>query len=58
MLIYRCPTTAKVLHSSIETCETEVRRLSDLRLSLWCPPCQGGHSILARATQIIADIMP
>jgi hypothetical protein len=58
MLIYRCPTTAKVVHSSIETCETEVRRLSDLRLSLWCPHCQGGHAILAKDTQIIADIMP
>ncbi len=58
MLIYCCPTTAKVVHSSIETSETEVRRLSALRLSLWCPYCQLGHAIFAKDTQVIVDVVP
>ena len=56
MLIYCCPTTAKVVHSSIETSETEVRRLSALRLSLWCPYCQVGHAILCKDIQVVADV--
>ncbi len=57
MLIYRCPTTANVVHSSIETSESEIRRLSALKLSLWCPYCQGGHAIVGNDTQIIADVV-
>jgi hypothetical protein len=58
MLTYRCPTTAKVVHSSIEASEPEVRRLSALRLSLWCPYCQAGHAILAKDTEVVADAVP
>jgi hypothetical protein len=42
MLIYRCSTTAKVVHSSIDASETEVRRLSHLRLSLVVSALSGG----------------
>jgi hypothetical protein len=52
MLIYRCPTTSKIVHSGIEAPEAEVRRLSALKLSLWCPYCQGGHAILGKDTQV------
>ena len=55
MLTYRCPTIARVVHTSIETTENEIRRLSTLRLSLWCPYCQVGHAILAKDTQATAD---
>ena len=55
MLIYRCPTTAKIVHSGIEASEADVRRLSALRLSLWCPYCQGGHAILGKDIQVDAD---
>jgi hypothetical protein len=52
MLVYRCPTTAKVVHSSIEVSVAEVRRLSALRFSLWCPYCQVGHAILGKDLQV------
>ena len=56
MLIYRCPTTAKIAHSGIEASEADVRRLSALRLSLWCPYCQDGHAILGKDLQVAKDI--
>jgi hypothetical protein len=58
MLIYRCPITARVVHSSIEASEAEVRRLNSLKLSLWCPYCQVGHAILGKDTQVVADVVP
>jgi hypothetical protein len=58
MLIYPCPTTARMVHSSIETSETEVRRLSAMRLSLWCPYCQAGHAIPGKDTQVLAFVAP
>jgi cytochrome c-type biogenesis protein CcmH/NrfF len=57
MLTYRCPTTAKVVHSSIEASETDVQRLRALKLSLWCPYCQGGHAILGKDTQISTAVV-
>ena len=56
MLIYHCPTTGRVVRSDIETSEAEVRRLSALRFSLWCPYCQTGHGILGKDTKIATDI--
>jgi cytochrome c-type biogenesis protein CcmH/NrfF len=58
MLIYRCPTTTRVVHSSIVASETEMQRLSELKLSLGCPYCQLGHAILGKDTQVVADVMP
>jgi hypothetical protein len=55
MLTYRCPTTEKIVHSSIDASETEVQRLRALKLSLWCPYCQAGHAILAKETQVVAE---
>ena len=55
MLIYDCPTTARVVRSNIETSEAELRRLSALKLSLWCPYCQAGHAILGKDVQVGAD---
>jgi cytochrome c-type biogenesis protein CcmH/NrfF len=55
MLIYHCPTTSKVVRSDIETSEAELRRLSSLKLSLWCPYCQVGHAILGKDAQVSAD---
>jgi hypothetical protein len=46
MLTYRCPTTARIVHSSIEASDADVRQLGALRLSLWCPYCQVGHAVL------------
>jgi hypothetical protein len=57
MLTYRCPTTAKTVHCSIETSEAELRRLGALRLSLWCPYCQVGHAILGKDIQVGADVV-
>ena|SRR5262245_24366427 len=56
MLIYHCPTTGRVVRSDIEISEAEVRRLSALKLSLWCPYCQTGHGILGKDTKIATDI--
>ena len=58
MLTYRCPTTAKVVYSSLEASESDVRRLGALRFSLWCPYCQVGHAILGKDTQVVADAEP
>jgi hypothetical protein len=58
VLIYRCPTTARVVHSSVDASEAEVRRLSALKLSLWCPYCQAGHAILGKDIQVVAAIVP
>ena len=57
MLIYHCPNTGRVVRSGIETSEAEVRRLSALRFSLWCPHCQTGHGILGKDTKIATDIV-
>jgi len=57
MLTYRCPTTARVVHSSIEASERDVRRLSALRLSLWCPYCQLGHAIAGKDIQVTAGVV-
>jgi hypothetical protein len=58
MLTYHCPTTAKVVHSSIDASETDVQRVRALRLSLWCPYCQEGHAILGKDTQISSAVVP
>ena len=55
VLVYRCPTTAKIVRSGIDASEADVRRLSALRLSLWCPYCQVGHAILGKDIQVDAD---
>jgi hypothetical protein len=57
VLIYRCPTTAKIVHSGIDASEADVRRLSALKLSLWCPYCQGGHAVLGKDIQVATDIV-
>ena len=56
MLIYHCPTTGRLVRSGIEISDAEVRRLSALRLSLWCPYCQDGHAILGKDLQVATDI--
>jgi hypothetical protein len=55
MLIYSCPTTTRIVRTSIEASEADVRQLSALKLSLWCPHCQIGHSILGKDTQLGAN---
>jgi hypothetical protein len=55
MLIYRCPTTQRIVRTGILTSEAEVRRLSSFKLSVWCPHCQIGHSILGKDAQVGAD---
>jgi hypothetical protein len=55
MLIYHCPTTARVVCSDIETSEAELRRMSALKLSLWCPHCQVGHAILGKDVEVSAQ---
>jgi hypothetical protein len=57
MLTYRCAAAARIVHSGIKTSETEVRRLSAFKLSLWCPYCQTGHAILGKDMQVIPDIV-
>jgi hypothetical protein len=57
MLIYRCPTTGRTVKSDVEVSEADVRRLSEFKLSLWCPYCQGGHAILGKDTQVGPDVV-
>ena len=58
VLTYLCPETMQVVDTSVETTESELRRLGSLRLSLWCPHCQTGHSIAADATSVRDAIFP
>jgi hypothetical protein len=58
VLTYLCPETKQVVDTSVETTESELRRLGSLRLSLWCPHCQTGHSIKADATSVRDPIPP
>jgi hypothetical protein len=51
MLAYQCPTTSRVVHSRAS--EADLRRLSVMRLSLWCPYCQIGHAIMGKDIQAI-----
>jgi len=55
VLIYRCPKTDKVVKTSINTSEDEVRRLKTLELSLWCPYCQVGHAIMAKDVWVTSE---
>jgi len=55
MLIYSCPTTAKLVHTSIEASETDLTRLRGLKISVWCPHCQLGHAVLGKDVQIVQD---
>jgi hypothetical protein len=55
MLIYHCPTTMRIVRTGIEASEADVWRLRSLKLSLWCPHCQIGHSILVKDTQLGAN---
>jgi hypothetical protein len=55
MLIYHCPTTTRIVRTGIEASEADVWRLRSLKLSLWCPHCQIGHSILCKDTQLGAN---
>jgi len=55
MLVYNCPTTAKLVRTSIEASGTDLLRLRGLKISLWCPHCQGGHAVLAGEMKILQD---
>jgi hypothetical protein len=55
MLIYNCPTTAKLVHTSIEASGTDLTRLRALKISLWCPHCQLGHAVLGTDVHIVQD---
>jgi hypothetical protein len=55
MLIYNCPTTAKLVRTSIEASGTDLLRLRGLKISLWCPHCQLGHSVLAGDMKILQE---
>jgi hypothetical protein len=46
-LSYRCPNTSHEVITSIETDARALARLRDLKISLACPDCIGGHMIPA-----------
>jgi hypothetical protein len=58
VLTYMCPETKQVVATSVETTVSELRRLGSLKLSLWCPHCQTGHSIKTDATSVRDAIPP
>jgi hypothetical protein len=55
MLVYNCPTTAKLVQTSLEATGTELTRLSRFKISLWCPHCQLGHAVLGKDVHIVQD---
>ena len=47
ILSYRCPETAHDVTTSIETDAKTLARLRDLKVSVACPHCIGGHMVAA-----------
>jgi hypothetical protein len=47
VLTYRCPDTGQFVQTDIRTSQTELKRLGQFKLSLWCPHCQAAHQIVA-----------
>jgi hypothetical protein len=46
-LNYRCPNTWQEVMTSIETDAKTLARLRDLKVSVACPSCIGGHMVPA-----------
>jgi hypothetical protein len=55
MLMYNCPTTAKLVRTNIEASGADLLRLRGLKISLWCPHCQVGHAVLAGEMKILQN---
>jgi len=47
VLSYLCPSTSKDVTTSIDTDSQTLARLRDLKISVACPHCIGGHMVAA-----------
>ena len=47
VLSYQCPNTSKDVTTSIDTDSQTLARLRDLKISVACPHCIGGHMVAA-----------
>jgi hypothetical protein len=56
MLIYRCPKNGRTVRTGIETSDKDLQRLAVFKLSVWCPHCQDGHTILGKEAAVASDI--
>ena len=52
-LSYKCPNTSEDVTTSIETDETMLLKLRDLKLAVACPHCIGGHSVPANEMHFV-----
>ena len=52
MLTYRCPNSGKLVRTSVETSDNEIRRLASFKLSVWCPHCDDAHIILGKDASV------
>ena len=55
MVAYQCPTTREIVRTSIEATEQQLKRLGQVRLSVWCPHCHRGHQIVAENAIALPD---
>jgi hypothetical protein len=47
VLMYKCPNTSQDVRTSIDTDPLTLTRLRNLKISVACPHCTGGHNIPA-----------
>jgi hypothetical protein len=55
VLTYRCPTTFREVETSIETTKDKLARMSNLKLSVWCPHCYTSHKIGANEARVESE---
>jgi hypothetical protein len=58
VLKYRCPHKAIEVSTAINTDRSALARLRDLKLAVWCPCCDTGHSIPANKMYFGDQSMP
>ncbi len=51
-LKYRCPKSHAEVETSIETDDRTLKKMSSMKLSVWCPHCVSSHSIAAEQAYV------
>jgi hypothetical protein len=44
-LLFRCPRTASVIDSNVETDDDSIRSSRDLAIRIYCPHCREDHEL-------------
>jgi hypothetical protein len=52
-LTYNCPSTGLAVQTAIVTNSTDLARLANVKLSVWCPHCDAPHKIDGRDASLL-----